>query len=226
MARLLNELVSHSNITSTTAAFSLHGGLYGITVNATWGGGSVTLQRLAGDGTTYITCLTAFTADGYATVPLPPGTYKVVVATATGVYVTIAALAASAKWSGGDTAPSIAIALSVSSVAEDASSGTLIGTLSVVGSYTGTPVFALDDDAGGAVALDGDDVEVAAALDHETAPTLAIIVSVSGITPAVSQRAFNINVTDVAEGGAGDAWLAPNTDYWLAPNGDRWLIPA
>lgn len=68
------------------ATFVLMGGLYGVTAKATWGGGSVTLQRLAADNTTYVTCLTAFSADGYATASLPPGTYKVTVVTATGVY--------------------------------------------------------------------------------------------------------------------------------------------
>ena len=82
-----------SNISATTSAFSLPAGNYGVTVTATFGGGSVTLQRLAADASTYVTCLTAFTAAGYATVLLPAGTYKFAVATATGVYVDIAAIA-------------------------------------------------------------------------------------------------------------------------------------
>lgn len=80
---------SFSNIAATTAAFVLRGGLYGVTVTATFGGGSVTLQRLAADGSTYVTALTAFTAAGYSTVYLPSGTYKVAVTTATAVYVDI-----------------------------------------------------------------------------------------------------------------------------------------
>jgi hypothetical protein len=81
-----------SNISATPAAFTLRGGQYGVTVHATWGGGSVTLQRLAVDGATYVTCLTAFTADGYASVNLPSGTYQLGVATATGVYVDLVAI--------------------------------------------------------------------------------------------------------------------------------------
>jgi roadblock/LC7 domain-containing protein len=81
-----------SNISATTAAFTLRGGQYGVTVNGTFGGGSVTLQRAALDGT-YVTCLTAFTAAGYATVNLPSGSYKVAVATATGVYVDVTSVA-------------------------------------------------------------------------------------------------------------------------------------
>lgn len=81
-----------SNISATTAAFALRGGQYGVTVNATFGGGSVTLQRLAVDGTTYVTCLTAFTAAGYASVNLPSGYYRLAVATATAVYCDITSI--------------------------------------------------------------------------------------------------------------------------------------
>jgi len=84
--------VAFSNISATTAAFQLRGGLYGVTVSATFGGGSVTLQRLAADGTTYVTCLTAFSAAGYSTANLPPGTYKFTVATATAIYADITAI--------------------------------------------------------------------------------------------------------------------------------------
>jgi hypothetical protein len=75
-----------TNISATTAPFQLQGGLYGIDYIGTWGGGSVTLEKLAGDGSTYIVALTAFTANGVSMGYLPSGTYKFVVATATGVY--------------------------------------------------------------------------------------------------------------------------------------------
>lgn len=81
-----------SNIAATSAAFTLRGGQYALTVSATFGGGSVTLQRLAADNSTYVTCLTAFTAAGYATVNLPSGTYKLAVATATAIYADITAV--------------------------------------------------------------------------------------------------------------------------------------
>ena len=90
----INEARTFSNISATTAAFGLKGGLYAVTAKGTWGGGNITLQRLAFDATTYVTCLTAITADGYATVSLPAGTYKVAVTTATAVYVDIVAIAA------------------------------------------------------------------------------------------------------------------------------------
>lgn len=81
------------NIAASPAAFTLRGGQYAVTVHATWGGGSATLQRLASDGLTYVTCLTAFSADGYATANLPSGTYKFTIATATGVYADITSIA-------------------------------------------------------------------------------------------------------------------------------------
>jgi hypothetical protein len=80
------ELFQWTNISATPTAFTLRGGQYAVTVIATFGGGSVTLQRLADDGSTYVTCLTAITANGYATVNLPSGTYKLTIATATAVY--------------------------------------------------------------------------------------------------------------------------------------------
>lgn len=81
-----------SNISATSAAFTLRGGQYALTVSATFGGGSVTLTRLAADNSTYVTCLTAFTAAGYATVNLPSGTYKLAVVTAAAVYADITAV--------------------------------------------------------------------------------------------------------------------------------------
>lgn len=85
------EYVVFNNISATPASFTLRGGNYGVTAHATWGGGSVTLQRLSPDGSTYVTVLVAFSADGYANLNLPSGTYQLLVATATGIYVDIVA---------------------------------------------------------------------------------------------------------------------------------------
>lgn len=76
-----------ANISATPASFNLRGGTYGIEVSATFGGGSVTLQRLSGDGSTYVTVLAAFTTAGYASVNLPSGTYRFLIATATAVFI-------------------------------------------------------------------------------------------------------------------------------------------
>jgi len=79
------EVISFTNINTTPAAFVLRGGNYGLTVHATFGGGSVTLQRRAPDGTTFVTVMTALTADGYSNANLPGGTYQLLITTATGV---------------------------------------------------------------------------------------------------------------------------------------------
>ena len=82
-----------SNISATTAAFQLRGGRYAITATATFGGGSITLQRLAANGTTYITCATQITQDAFLITDLPVGTYKLTIATATAVYIDLQSIA-------------------------------------------------------------------------------------------------------------------------------------
>lgn len=73
--------------TDNTAFTLQFGGLYGVAVQATFGGGSVKLQRLLPDGSTYVSVgsSTDFTAAGYATVNLSRGTYRWTIATATAV---------------------------------------------------------------------------------------------------------------------------------------------
>jgi hypothetical protein len=80
------------NYAATTDDFKLRGGLYGVTAKATWGGGSVTLKRKLRDGS-YLTVLTAFTADGYAVVNLPNGVYRWERATASAIYTEIVSIA-------------------------------------------------------------------------------------------------------------------------------------
>jgi hypothetical protein len=89
------EQVTFTNISATTAAFTLRGGQYAITVHATFGGGNVALQRLAADAATWVNVITALTADGYATVNLPGGSYRVAITTATGVYVDVTSVVTS-----------------------------------------------------------------------------------------------------------------------------------
>lgn len=85
------ENFAFKNVSTTQGPFTLRGGNYGVTVHATFGGGSVTLQRLSPDGSTYVTVMTAFAADGYANANLPSGTYQLLVATATAIYVDVVA---------------------------------------------------------------------------------------------------------------------------------------
>ena len=85
------ENFAFKNVSTTQGPFTLRGGNYGMTVHATFGGGSVTLQRLSPDGSTFVTVLTAFSADGYASANLPSGTYQIAITTATAVYVDVVA---------------------------------------------------------------------------------------------------------------------------------------
>lgn len=86
------ETVTFSNISATTAAFTLRGGNYGLTCHATFGGGNIALQRRASDGSTFVTVITAMTTDGYASANLPSGTYQLTITTATGVNCDITAV--------------------------------------------------------------------------------------------------------------------------------------
>lgn len=85
------ETFSFNNISASTAAFVLRGGNYGLTCHATWGGGNVALQRLSPDGSSYVTVITALTADGYGNANLPSGSYRLQVTTATAVYCDVVA---------------------------------------------------------------------------------------------------------------------------------------
>jgi hypothetical protein len=85
------EAVSFSNISASTSPFALRGGKYAVAALATFGGGSVKLQALGPDGTTFISLAAAsdFTAAGGAVVDLPPGQYRFTIATATAVYASV-----------------------------------------------------------------------------------------------------------------------------------------
>ena len=89
VANMWNDGIQVSNVSATPATFPLLGGLYGIVVSATFGGGSVTLQTVSGDGTTLITVLPAFTANGFGNVDLPAGQYSLTITTATAVYASV-----------------------------------------------------------------------------------------------------------------------------------------
>jgi len=63
------------NISATSASFGLAGGRYFLKVIGS-SFGTVTLQALADDATTWVTAATAFSANGAAAVDLGPGTYR------------------------------------------------------------------------------------------------------------------------------------------------------
>jgi hypothetical protein len=73
------DCVTFSNTNATTNSFLLKGGTYGVTCKASTCG-TVTLQVLAGDQASWLNALTAFAADGFASVAPPPGLYRIALA--------------------------------------------------------------------------------------------------------------------------------------------------
>jgi hypothetical protein len=73
------ERKNFSNISATTAAFPLRGGQYNIdTLGSTFG--SVTLQRLGPDGSTFLNAASAIVANGAVVLDLPAGSYRLALA--------------------------------------------------------------------------------------------------------------------------------------------------
>jgi len=89
--------------------------------------------------------------------------------------------------------------LTGTTVNEDAAVNTTVGTISLTGTYTGSPVYTLTDSAGGKFNISGALLRVNAALDYETATTHSVTVAVSGITPAAANKAFTVVVLDITE---------------------------
>jgi hypothetical protein len=79
-----------SNISTTTSPFRLLAGTYGMTVTAAaWASGTITLEILSADQLTWINVSAAFTANSFATVTVPNGIYRVLVASVANAYVSI-----------------------------------------------------------------------------------------------------------------------------------------
>lgn len=77
-------LLSNASATGTPTTWA--GGRGVFCAVGTFGGGSVTLQYLGPDGSTWLTAATALTANGLIAFELPPGQIRAAVATATAVY--------------------------------------------------------------------------------------------------------------------------------------------
>ena len=80
--------VAFKNIAATPASFKLRGGSYGVQVQATPAGQWHCSVYPRMDRPSSL-ALTAFSANGYASVNLPAGTYQLAIATATAVYADI-----------------------------------------------------------------------------------------------------------------------------------------
>jgi hypothetical protein len=76
------------NASATQGPFVLLGGKYGVSVSATFNSGTIALQTLGPDGTTFVTAA-SFTANGYQAVDLPAGKYQVAITTETAVNVSV-----------------------------------------------------------------------------------------------------------------------------------------
>lgn len=87
------------------------------------------------------------------------------------------------------------------SIAEGSTQQTTIGTLSISGSYTGTPVFTLVDSDDNRFQLNelADHIEVGPVSTIYEEGNRAITVSVAGVTPASAARDFTIFVTNVID---------------------------
>lgn len=99
------------------------------------------------------------------------------------------------------TSASASLVIDADTIAEDASSGTVVGILSVLGG-NGTYTFTItaDPDSKFAIAND-DELQVDAALDYETATSHSVTVEADNGIDDPIERVFTINVTDVGEGG-------------------------
>jgi hypothetical protein len=84
-------LAPFNNAAASTQTFNLEGGQYAIITKST-GSGTIDVSILGPDGSTYIPCgYTQVTAtSSYTLISLPPGSYKMVIATFTANYVVIA----------------------------------------------------------------------------------------------------------------------------------------
>jgi hypothetical protein len=81
-----------SNISANTANFNLNGGYYMVAAVATFSAGSVELQMLGPDQSTWLSAPTALKLSVAGTIAgyLPPGIYRFTIVTATAVYCSVA----------------------------------------------------------------------------------------------------------------------------------------
>lgn len=114
---------------------------------------------------------------------------------------------------GGGTA--VGIVLDVQNVHEAASVSTVVGTFSIANAtgnwldqITYPITYTITDDAGGLFGIDGDALEVAGALDYETAAFHEITLEADNGTDAPISRTLTITV-NVA--------IAPGTLLWTVP---------
>lgn len=104
-----------------------------------------------------------------------------------------------------------AISISVESVTEASQVNDAAGQATLSGTYTGTPSWSLDDDAGGKYAINSSTGAITVA-DALEAGTDSITVSVSGITPTAAPASTDIVVGSIVPGEIADL-AATAVDY-------------
>jgi hypothetical protein len=117
-----------------------------------------------------------------------------------------------ALFSGGDS-----ISLSNSSIPQGSANGTTLGTASIVGSYTGTPVWSLTDPSGTfQINSSTGVITVLSNTDLASPGSLPISISVSGVTPTVPTVPVNVTVTPTGGVFALEANLSSaNNEPWV-----------
>jgi hypothetical protein len=87
------EKIEVLNASATGDAQTLLGGRYMLIATATWNSsGTVGVEALAPDGSTWVPVGNALTEDGVAVYDLGPGQYRIAIETATAVYAALTSL--------------------------------------------------------------------------------------------------------------------------------------
>ncbi len=90
------------------------------------------------------------------------------------------------------------ISLSANSVVENSAAGTLVGTLSALDPDAGdNTTFTLEDSAGGLFAINGNNLVVAGAIDHEVATLHQVTVRATDAGGLFKEQVFTVGVSDV-----------------------------
>ncbi len=114
---------------------------------------------------------------------------------------------------GNEPLPPTIITLSNASVAENQPAGTTVGTFTTTDPNSGdTHTYMLSGADAASFTVVGAQLRTAAVFDYETKNTYNIIVRTTDNTGLFFEKAFVINVTDVAEGGGDPTNFAPAAD--------------
>lgn len=105
------------------------------------------------------------------------------------------------------------IAFSPISLTINSSAGTVVGTATIVGSYTGTPVWSLTASFSGTFAISSNTgVVTIASTTNLTVGSDPITIHSAGTTPSPNDATFSISVT------ASSTSFIPSLDYSVAAN--------